>query len=295
MSGPVPPGTARTMQRPRDEPGEPVSAEHVLLSARLALAEQTASDSRRLLLEVSEQAAAERNVSAALRDAIMPGPGADVDLPHARITARYVPAGAGAGLGGDWYDAGSLPDGRAVLAIGDVAGHGLPALARMAQLRHALAGLAMSGAPPGRLLAWLDDLVVHRMPGTTATAIVGHLDPDTSVFTWGQAGHPAPILVRDGAAAQLAPPDGVLLGVGAGLPYEPAEVRLKAGDLLLLFTDGLVERRGRDIGEGLALALEAASRLPRGGLDAGLDRMIEAVCGSAPEDDVCLLSVEIPG
>nr|BFE79989.1 hypothetical protein GCM10020093_025900 [Planobispora longispora] len=295
MNGPVPPGAARTMRRPHDEPGEPVPAENVLLNARLALAEQTASDSRRMLLEVSEQAAAERNVSAALRDAIIPGAGAHVDLPHARVMARYVPAGAGAGLGGDWYDAGSLPDGRAVLAIGDVAGHGLPALARMAQLRHALAGLAMSGAPPGRLLSWLDDLVVHRMPETTATAIVGHLDPDTSVFTWGQAGHPAPILVRDGTATRLAPPQGCCSG--SARACRTNRPRCACGRATCCCCSPTVwwsgaaatSTRGRAGSGGGGPAARG------GGLDAGLNQMIEAVCGSAPEDDVCLLSVEILG
>lgn len=88
----------------------------------------------------------------------------------------------------------------------------MPAISQMAQLRHALIGLAMTGQSPDRLLAWLNDLVLHRMPETTATAVVGHLDPATRRFTWGQAGHPAPILVREGMATQLDPPAGVLLG-----------------------------------------------------------------------------------
>ncbi|GAA3447212.1 PP2C family protein-serine/threonine phosphatase [Planomonospora venezuelensis] len=295
MTGPASPAVVPAVERPGGAPDARAAAESGLLAARLACAEQAASDSRRRLLEISEQAAEERYVSTALREAVMPGPGATIDLPHARVTARYVPASVRTGLGGDWYDAGLLPDGRAVLAIGDVAGHGLPAIGRMARLRHALTGLAMTGASPGRLLSWLDGLVLHRMPETTATAVVGHLDPATGAFTWGQAGHPAPILVRDGAAVQLDPPAGVLLGSGCGLPYEPAEVRLREGDRLLLFTDGLVERRARDIDEGLALVLHAAEGLPRGDLGAGLDRLIETACGSAPEDDVCLLAVDVLG
>ncbi|MGV9775173.1 PP2C family protein-serine/threonine phosphatase [Streptosporangium sp. NPDC003464] len=258
-------------------------------------AERIMSESRRQLLEVREQAAEERHLSVALRDAIMPGLGTAVELPHARIEVRYVPAGTGAGLGGDWYDASTLPDGRLVLAIGDVSGHGLPAIARMARLRHALIGLAMTGESADKLLTWLNALVMHRQAETTATAVIGHLDPVTRVFTWSQAGHPAPILVRDGVAAQLDPPAGVLLGATLTEPYGAAAVELMEGDLLLLFTDGLVERRSRDIDEGLALALEAAAGLTGDGLQAGLDRLIRAVGGPNPEDDTCVLAIDVRG
>jgi serine phosphatase RsbU (regulator of sigma subunit) len=114
------------------------------------------------------------------------------------------------------------------------------------------------------------------------------------VFTWGQAGHPAPILVRDGVATQLDPPNGVLLGATLDEPYDLAGVELREGDLLLLFTDGLVERRTRDIDEGLALTLEAAAVL-RGDLDDSLDRLIELIGGPNPEDDTCVLAIGVLG
>ncbi|MFI6799588.1 PP2C family protein-serine/threonine phosphatase [Streptosporangium canum] len=258
-------------------------------------AERIMSESRRQLLEVREQAAEERHLSVALRDAIMPDLGAAVELPHARIEVRYVPAGMKAGLGGDWYDASSLPDGRVVLTIGDVSGHGLPAIAQMARLRHSLIGLTMTGEPADKLLTWLNTLVMHRLTETTATAVIGHLDPATRVFTWSQAGHPAPILIRDGVAVQLDPPAGVLLGATLTVPYEPASVQLLEGDLLLLFTDGLVERRSRDIDEGLALALTAAADLTGDDLKAGLDRLIQKVGGPNPEDDTCVLAIGVLG
>ncbi|MGW3365155.1 PP2C family protein-serine/threonine phosphatase [Streptosporangium canum] len=258
-------------------------------------AERIMSESRRQLLEVREQAAEERHLSVALRDAIMPDLGAAVELPHARVEVRYVPAGMKAGLGGDWYDASSLPDGRVVLTIGDVSGHGLPAIAQMARLRHSLIGLAMTGEPADKLLTWLNTLVMHRLAETTATAVIGHLDPATRVFTWSQAGHPAPILIRGGVAVQLDPPAGVLLGATLTVPYEPASVQLLEGDLLLLFTDGLVERRSRDIDEGLALALTAAADLTGDDLEAGLDRLIQKVGGPNPEDDTCVLAIGVLG
>ncbi|MFI6508937.1 PP2C family protein-serine/threonine phosphatase [Streptosporangium sp. NPDC050855] len=258
-------------------------------------AERIMSDSRDMLLRVREQAAEEHHMSVALREAIMPGLDGTIDLPYARVTVRYAAAGVGSGLGGDWYDAVRLSDGGVQLAIGDVAGHGMPALAQMAQLRHALAGLAMTGHSPDRLLTWLNDLVLRRMPETTATAVVGRLDPVTGTFTWAQAGHPAPILVRDGTAAQLEPPAGVLLGATSDEPYGLASFRSHPGDLLLLFTDGLVERRTRDIDEGVALTMAAAATLPVGDLEDGLDRLIEVVGGPDPEDDTCVLAVGVLG
>ncbi|WP_432922039.1 PP2C family protein-serine/threonine phosphatase [Microbispora sp. CA-135349] len=246
-----------------------------------------------------ERAAEERRVALALREAILPEPGASIELPHARIAVRYVPAGRASSLGGDWYDAAPLPDGRMFLAVGDVSGHGLPAIAEMAQLRHALLGLSMTGASPGMLLTWLNSLVLTRLDDTTATAVCGHFDPVTRLFTWAQAGHPAPILVRRGGARQLGAPRGVVLGAMPGLPYGVADVRLEPGDLLLMFTDGLVERRSRDIGAGVSLIVEAAVSTGLGergaDLDTGLDRLLEAIGGPNPEDDTCLLAVAVTG
>ncbi|GAA4585143.1 hypothetical protein GCM10023194_26960 [Planotetraspora phitsanulokensis] len=264
------------------------------VTARLE-AERIVAESQRQLLEVRERAEEERHVTLALRDAILPQPGASISLPYARISVRYVPAENAASLGGDWYEAAPLPGGRMFLAVGDVSGHGLPAMAEMAQLRHALVGLTMTTASPDLLLAWLNALVLNRLDDTTATVVCGYFDPPTRLFTWAQAGHLAPILVRHGAAEQLTPPHGVVLGAVSGQPYGVAEIRLEPGDLLLMFTDGLIERRSRDISEGLALTLKAAGAIPRhgDGLDAGLDRLIEEIGGPNPEDDTCLLAVGV--
>jgi serine phosphatase RsbU (regulator of sigma subunit) len=259
-------------------------------------AERIMSESRKQLLEVRERAAEERHITLALRDAILPGPGGFIDLPHTRISVRYVPAEKAPSLGGDWYEAAPLPDGRVLLAVGDVSGHGLPAIAQMAQLRHALVGLSMTGASPDRLLSWLNDLVLRRLDDTTATVVVGHFDPATGQFVWAQAGHLAPVLVRDGTARQLGAPQGVVLGAANDLPYTVAEIHLQPDDLLLMFTDGLVERRTRDIDDGLALTLQAAEQIVvNDDLDAHLDLLIEAIGGSNPEDDTCLLAVGVRG
>ncbi|MEV1000898.1 SpoIIE family protein phosphatase [Nonomuraea sp. NPDC050202] len=258
-------------------------------------AERMVSESRRQLLEARERAAEDRHVMLALREAILPEPDGCLDLPQTRIAVRYVPAEKTANLGGDWFEAAPAPDGRQLLAIGDVSGHGLPAISRMAQLRHALVGLAMTGQAANRLLDWLNELVLHQLKDTTATAIIGHFDPQTRVFAWGQAGNLAPILVREGAASQLPQPRGVLLGAATGSPYELATTRLQPGDLLLMFTDGLVERRTRDIDVGLDLAMAAARKLEGHDLDAGLDRLLADIGGPNPEDDACLLAVGVLG
>ncbi|ETK37980.1 PP2C family protein-serine/threonine phosphatase [Microbispora sp. ATCC PTA-5024] len=258
-------------------------------------AEWRLPDSRRVLAETREKAAEERHVALALRQAVLPEPGGSFELPYARIAVRYVPAGKPAGLGGDWYEAAALPDGRMFLAVGDVSGHGLPAIAEMAQLRHALLGLTMTGASPGLLLAWLNALVLNRLDDTTATVVCGHFDAETRLFTWAQAGHPAPILVRRGGARRLSAPRGVVLGASPDVRYAVADVRLLPGDVLLMFTDGLVERRTRDIEEGLSLIEGAAGAIigADGDLDAGLDRLVEAIGGPNPEDDTCLLAVQV--
>jgi serine phosphatase RsbU (regulator of sigma subunit) len=217
-----------------------------------------------------------------------------IDLPYARVAVRYVPAGKASSLGGDWYEAAPLPDGRMFLAVGDVSGHGLPAIAEMAQLRHALLGLTMTGASPGMLLSWLNALVLNRLDDTTATVVCGHFDPGTRLFTWAQAGHPAPILVRRGGARRLSAPRGIVLGASPDSRYSVADIRLEPGDLLLMFTDGLVERRTRDIEEGLSLVVRAAGAIAGDGdFDASLDRLLEAIGGPNPEDDTCLLAVGV--
>ena len=286
----------RVVLEPLAGPGGPAGVHGVVqdITGRRR-AERIMSESRRQLLEAREKAAEDRPVMLAMREAILPAPVGCLDLPRTRIAVRYVPAEKTASLGGDWFEAAPLPDGRVLLAIGDVSGHGLPAIAHMAQLRHALIGLTMTGEPASRLLCWLNELVMHRMHETTATAVIGHLDTGSRVFTWGQAGNLAPILVRDGVASQLRQPKGVLLGAAGDRPYELASTRLRDGDLLLMFTDGLVERRTRDIDVGMGLAMAAARDLAGLDLDAGLDRLLAGIGGPNPEDDACLLAVGVGG
>ncbi len=240
------------------------------------------------------RAAEERSLTDTLSDAILPRRGTTIELPGVRLAVRYLAAERAAGLGGDWYQACPVSRDRVLIAIGDVSGHGRDVIGQMARLRHALGGLGVTDAPPHQLMAWLNTMTWHFHDGTTATALAGYLDPPAEEFTWAQAGHLPPILVSGGSARILDSPDGVLLGADPESAYEIGRVRLRRGDTLVLFTDGLVERPDRDIDDGLALVRLAAAALAGHDLQTGLDRLIDAVGGASPTDDACLLAVRLP-
>ena len=233
--------------------------------------------------------AQERHVTLELQRAILPLHDKPFDLPGLRAVVRYLPASRDSRVGGDWYIAAELPDGQVLLALGDVAGHGLTAAAGMARLRGALAGLAITGAPPQRLVGWLNDLVHHVDAEHTASVVAGYFDPEHRVLTWSQAGHPPPVLIRGEKAIPLDPPPGILLGAGR-TGYGTASLALHEGDLLLLFSDGLVERRDRPLDEGLRVLTGAAGGAgdPEHAIAAALDAL-----GSNPEDDTCLIALLI--
>jgi serine phosphatase RsbU (regulator of sigma subunit) len=193
-------------------------------------------------------------------------------------------------VGGDWYITAEMPTGQVLIAIGDVAGHGLAAAAGMARLRGALAGLAITGAPPERLVGWLNDLVRHVAPEHTASVAAGYFDPGTRVLCWAQAGHPPPLLVRGAGAWPLDPPDGILLGAGEAA-YAAGSVPLRRDDVLLLYSDGLVERRDRSLDDGLATLASSA----RGISDPAqvITAVLHALGTTDPEDDTCLVALQV--
>jgi serine phosphatase RsbU (regulator of sigma subunit) len=229
-------------------------------------------------------------VTLQLQRAILPLYREPIDLPGLRALVRYLPAERTTRVGGDWYITAALPDGRVLVAIGDVGGHGLRAAAGMARLRGALAGLAITGSPPQRLVGWLNDLVRHVAPEHTASVIAGYYEPAARELTWAQAGHPAPVLVRAASARLLDPPDGILLGA-AEQPYASATTRLVRGDLLLLYSDGLVERRDRPIDDGLRILADAAGR--DGEPEEVVAAILRALGSTDPEDDTCLVALQV--
>ena len=171
--------------------------------------------------------------------------------PKVRLGARYLPAEARYGIGGDWYDAVLLPGGRILLLVGDVAGHGLKAAITMGQMRTAARALAPTHGP-ATLLDALDQFAGTGPDELSATAAVAVIDPAERTLRYSLAGHP-PLLLRDpdGTLAMLHEARGPLIGFGAGDRPEQV-VTFLPGSCLVLFTDGLVERRGETIDAGFA-------------------------------------------
>ncbi|WP_371541359.1 SpoIIE family protein phosphatase [Streptomyces sp. NBC_00554] len=219
------------------------------------------------------------------------------------IASRYLPAGSQAGVGGDWFDVIPLSGARVALVVGDVVGHGIHASADMGRLRTAVRTLADVDLPPDELLTHLDDLVIHlisdEQPGIVeddaaasgdlgATCLYAVYDPISCCCTLATAGHPMPVLVTpDGAPELVTGPIGPPLGVG-GLPFETTELRLAAGSVLALFTDGLIESRDHDIDHGLAELTRALGGSATS-LEDACDNVIDTLLVGRPADDVALL------
>ncbi|MCW8097982.1 SpoIIE family protein phosphatase [Streptomyces tauricus] len=212
------------------------------------------------------------------------------------ISYRYLPAQAG--VGGDWFDVLPLSGARVALVVGDVVGHGLHAAATMGRLRTAVHNFSALDLPPDELLGLLDELVGRidqdeatedgSAAITGATCLYAVYDPTTRQCTVARAGHPPPAVVRpDGSVDFPEVPAGPPLGLG-GLPFETAELKLEEGSRLVLYTDGLVEDRERDIDVGLELlrtALTGADRSPEDTCQAVLDALLPP----RPSDDIALI------
>ena len=213
-------------------------------------------------------------------------------LPGTTVAARYRSAERRHNVGGDWYAVVPLKRGHLGLAIGDVAGHGLDAVSDMATARYSLRALALDEPQPDKVMAQLNDVVQTFEPGTLVTALYGVLDPHERTWTYTSAGHlPAILRSGDGTVALLDEKGGAPLGVGG--PYRAVHVDLDEGATVLLYTDGLIERRGEDLSIGLgrlAAACDAAPDDPEGMCDHVLDVLLPDNPG---EDDIALLAVQL--
>ncbi|MGW1618818.1 SpoIIE family protein phosphatase [Streptomyces sp. NPDC002172] len=240
----------------------------------------------------TEQQASERNrLTLQLQHAIMPPEQTPLAVPGLDLAVRYRPAETQHLVGGDWYDAVVLPSRLVLLCVGDVAGHGIDAATSMVVLRNALRGLAVTGAGPGQLLSWLN-MVTHHLTGSvTATAVCGLYDPDRHTLRWARAGHLPPVLVREGEAEPLPLVGGMLLGAVPEAEYQEHEVQLAVDDTLLMYTDGLVERRDRSVEESLAQLLKAARTVPPA-LDQQVDRLLTH-SRSDTDDDTCVVGIRV--
>lgn len=207
-------------------------------------------------------------------------------IPNWELTADYRPA-AGGRVGGDWYDAFELPDGRLIMLLGDVAGHGLTAAGAMAQLRNALRSLLFTGATPAEALAQLNAFSLHLMPRTFATVIAARVDLGTGHVEAASAGHLMPYLPDGGttvavAPIRLSPPIGV-----RDVTYAPSEFDIAVGQSVVMFSDGLVERRTSTIDDGLD---RLARTLAQAG-DAAAPWISSAMTAEDTDDDVTVITL----
>ena len=243
------------------------------------------------LADSEERAEEEHRLALRLQRAITPRTAVPVPTPGLDVAARYRPAGGGSLVSGDWYDTVPLPGGQIFLAVGDIAGHGIDAVTGMVALRNCLRGLAITGAGPAELLDWLNKIAFHLTDGIIGTAVCGLYDPQTRSLRWARAGHLPPVLVRDGTATTLPLPDGVLLGADPDASCVEATLLLQPGDALVLFTDGLIERRDEPIDESLDALLRLAA-VPAPDIHGFADHLLSQAC-SDTSDDACLVAIQV--
>ena len=212
------------------------------------------------------------------------------ELAGVRLAARYLPGSGEARIGGDWYDAIQLRDGRIALVIGDVVGRGIEAAARMAHLQSAVRAYALEGLRPSLVLERMNGFVEELEKRATATLLIAVVDPDSETVRIASAGHPPPLMVApDGISAFAEGPPGNPLGAVHFPSYEETVLALPAGSAMVLYTDGLVEGDGRPIDQGMELLAQLAPDLPDDPSEASrliLDQALDAGHG---HDDVALL------
>jgi two-component system, chemotaxis family, sensor kinase Cph1 len=210
-------------------------------------------------------------------------------LENWQLSAHYEPA-AGDNVGGDWYDAFKLRDGRLVVLLGDIAGHGITAAGTMAQLRNAMRAQLFAGATPAEALTQLNDFCVHLVPGAFATVIAARVDLGSGHVEAASAGHLIPYLTNSIATAvyapiELSPPIGI-----RGVTYAPSTFTVEPGHGLVMYSDGLVERRGESIDDGLD---RLAQTLGRAG-NASASWIWTAMASGDIDDDVTIVTLRRP-
>ena len=234
----------------------------------------------------SMTAQADRQAAAALQRSLMPT--ALPAVPGAELAARYIP-GSG-GVGGDWYDVFTLPTGELCVVMGDVAGSGLPAAVIMGRMRSALRAYALETRDPAEVLTRLDRKMQHFEADAMATVLYAVIDPGLDRMDICLAGHFPPVIAYPGLPAELASvPVGLIIGVADPAPRPVTTLPIPPGALLCFYTDGLIERRGELIDDGLARLCRALTPQPA---DEACATVMQALVGSGPaRDDIALLMV----
>lgn len=211
------------------------------------------------------------------------------------LAARYVPAEEGSSAGGDWYDVIELPGGSIALVIGDVAGHGTEAASLMGQVRMAVRAFSLEGHAPAVVVGRVHQLLRSLYEGEQmVTMLYLALDPVTWEATIVNAGHPPPLLLDpSGGATYLETTTGLPVGLNWNLPYEESIALLRPGATLVLYTDGLVDRRDVAVQEGLERLREVASDPGEGDLDDICGILVERLVPADASDDVAILAARL--
>ncbi|WP_316773325.1 SpoIIE family protein phosphatase [Streptomyces sasae] len=277
----------RRPERPAFEPAD------LLVAAQLAT--HTALGVDKAVLYSREAFIADR-LQRAMLPQTLPKP------PGVRLAFRYLPAAETARVGGDWYDAIPLPGSRVALVVGDVMGHSMTSAAVMGQLRTTAVTLAGLDLPPQEVLHHLDEQAQRLGTDRMATCLYVVYDPVSHRITVANAGHPPPILLHPGGKTEvLTVPPGAPIGVG-GIDFEAVELDAPAGATLLLYTDGLVESRLRDVWTGIeqlreklaaTAQLTGPDRPPP--LEALCDEVLDMLGPGDRDDDIALLAARFDG
>jgi serine phosphatase RsbU (regulator of sigma subunit) len=234
----------------------------------------------------AEELGEQRRISQALQDAML-RPASD----HPTVAARYRPAALNLAVGGDWYDVIDLDEHRRAMVVGDCVGHGLESATTMAQLRSAARALLLEGHSPATALEQLD-VFATSTPGAFATSVVCVVvDRKRATVTYARAGHPPPLMVVDGQVTWLHDACDPPLQVQLAGRRREATVGYREGSLLVLYTDGLVERRGEHLDLGLGRLADAALRHTDPGVITGdaADALLREMLPRQRMDDVVLV------
>ncbi|SHN42695.1 SpoIIE family protein phosphatase [Cryptosporangium aurantiacum] len=256
---------------------------------------------QRDIAEARAEAKAERRVLELFQRAMLPKELPDV--PGGALRAEYLAVADRIDVGGDWYDAFALPDGRIALSIGDVVGHDQQAAAIMGQVRAINRGYALEQPDPGAVLTRLNRLLILGYPsGTLVSAVTGLYDPGTGVLQWANAGHPYPLLASPpvpGACPQVSVLESSdpILGAASTRVYTTRTLTLPEDGTLLWYTDGLIERRYADLEVGQDKLATLLAQIVASPTPVSADAVIEGVtsgmvAAGALEDDVCVLALQ---
>ncbi len=238
-----------------------------------------------------EAAEREHQIADALQRSLLPAD--QFESEHLEVATYYQAGVEGTRVGGDWYDAIALGAGRTALVIGDVAGRGVRAASLMGQLRAAVRAYARLDLPPAEVLELLDSIVFELGGEQLVTCVYGIYDPAAGGLQYANAGHLPPLLAMPGASVERLPgATGPPLGVGGGTPYDEHLVKVPEGAIIAFYTDGLVERRDRDLDlgiDGLAAQLSADGR----SVAALPSALIAALAPEGSDDDIAILLARV--